>query len=62
MVRIAENREAQERLWAIATLLRRDKLRDLLNVMSKAELESLVPSLGLTEEEAAEVNKKMQGL
>jgi hypothetical protein len=62
MVRIAENREAQERLWAIATLLRRDKLRDLLNVVSKAELQSLLPSLGLTEEEAAEVSKKVQGL
>jgi uncharacterized protein YjiS (DUF1127 family) len=61
-VRIAGDPNAQERLWAIETLIRRDKLRELLNAMSKAELESLLPNLGLTEEEAAEVTRKIQGL
>ena len=61
-VRIAGDPNAQERLWAIETLIRRDKLRELLNIMSKAELESLLPSLGLTEAEAAEVSKKIHGL
>jgi hypothetical protein len=60
-VRLAGDRKGQERLWAITTLLRRDKLRELLTVVSKAELQSLLPSLGLAEEEAAEVSKTIEG-
>jgi hypothetical protein len=58
-VRIAGDPGASERLWAIQTLLRRDKLKELLTVLSKAELQSLLPRLELTDEERAEISKRI---
>lgn len=59
-VRIAGDPGAPERLWAIQTLLRRDKLKELLTVLSKAELQSLLPRLELTHEEAAEISRRIE--
>jgi hypothetical protein len=61
-VRTAGDPNAQERLWAMEMLIRRDKLAELLNVIPKAELESLLPRLALTQEQAAEITTKIRSL
>jgi DNA-binding transcriptional ArsR family regulator len=59
-VRIAGDSDAPERLWAIRTLLRRDKLKELLTTLSKADLLALLPRLELSGNEAAEICKRIE--
>jgi hypothetical protein len=61
-VQTADDPDAPERLWAVEMLIRRDKLTELLKVMPKAELESLLPRLALSQEEVAEITNKIRSL
>jgi len=61
-LRMAGNPEAPERLWAIRTLLRQGKLKELLTSLSKTDLIPLLRHLDLSEGEAAEIRRRLETL